>query len=64
VTKKPTARQQARQTIKDELEKSLLIAKQDLRTNRFQFQKLHERQEVLKRKVAEMALLIKTLESV
>jgi hypothetical protein len=45
-------------------EKNLLIAKQDLRTSRYQFQKLHERQEVLKRKVAEMALLIKTLESV
>lgn len=61
---KPTARQQARQAIKDEVDKQLLVAKQNLRSNRSEFQKLHDKQEVLKRKVAEIAVLIKTLENV
>jgi len=57
-----TAKQKARQEIKELLQKDLEVAKYNVRQNLWEFKRLAAKQEVLKRKVAESQRIISMLE--
>ena len=58
-----TAKQKARQELKELLERDLQLAKREVKDNLWEFKKLAMQQEVLKRKVAEASRLISLLET-
>lgn len=57
-----TAKQKARQEIKELLQRDLEAAKYNVRQNLWEFKRLAAKQEVLKRKMAEAQRIISMLE--